>query len=861
MKTLFVIFTFIGLLNACTPEATDASKSQRSMSSSIDTPSTAPVKIAPSSSVSGDKKYKPLEDDVSEEKTAESKTETVKIVSKPQNKGIPTDPTEAIGDKGANEGGGTSADKGNNDGADTQDNNEGAGTNDDKGNNDGVDTQDDNEGAGADDDKDNNEDNTDDTNTTKTEKVTLSGKVTGTRSVVIVALGDQSINVLPEGEFSFSVEQGTQAQLRLTHQDSTQQCPSMLPAFTAQSARNDLLFQCFKLTTIGDLVSTHASPFMNCVSQQYGNNLLAEDVKVIDCSNKQLDSLSGIEHFPNVKTVNVSNNQLASIDIDKLSRLEMIDLSNNQLTSIAIAQGSQLRTLDLSNNQLTFINLSSAAFLNTLNVQGNTGLVKPDVSGWAANLLIQWPQHLQSTLRVHPIKVRIVKGQKISFKGVLKTPNKSPTIVIGDGLHLSVKDAQIASSSRGELVALKPGETSITVSIVIDKSRVEKEIPLEVLGNQPAIGWDKDGKQDDERYQQVVEMADSGLTVAVVTASGTVKVWGEWYNTSLEDISAIQGQLVNVESIAATSEAFAALKSDGSVVTWGDASSGGDASSVQHQLKNVTQVVGTAEAFAALTEDGNVVLWGNPLYGSDGLLYKSDRTTQSMKSQLTNIASLHSTSYGFSAITKERKVITWGGWGEGSVTHQQLEGLNNLTDVVEIFTSLQAYAALMADGSVYTWGNVDYGGNSQSAQSQLTDIVDIKPGGHAFAAIKSDGGVIAWGDALRGGDLSSVKNELHGVVDVIPSYQSMAALKNDGTVVTWGRPGYGGDSGAIKHLLVDVESVASNYFSYCAVKKDGSLVSWGMSWYAGDLNKIPVEAKGISHVRGVLGGFIGVFEQ
>ena len=36
--------------------------------------------------------------------------------------------------------------------------------------------------------------------------------------------------------------------------------------------------------------------------------------------------------------------------------------------------------------------------------------------------------------------------------------------------------------------------------------------------------------------------------------------------------------------------AFAAILDDGSVVTWGDADSGGDSSAVQHQLSNVQQI-------------------------------------------------------------------------------------------------------------------------------------------------------------------------------------------------------------------------------------------------------------------------------
>ena len=52
--------------------------------------------------------------------------------------------------------------------------------------------------------------------------------------------------------------------------------------------------------------------------------------------------------------------------------------------------------------------------------------------------------------------------------------------------------------------------------------------------------------------------------------------------------------------------AFAAILGDGSVVTWGHASHGGDSSAVQRQLKNVQQIQATGAAFAAILGDGSV---------------------------------------------------------------------------------------------------------------------------------------------------------------------------------------------------------------------------------------------------------------
>ena len=47
---------------------------------------------------------------------------------------------------------------------------------------------------------------------------------------------------------------------------------------------------------------------------------------------------------------------------------------------------------------------------------------------------------------------------------------------------------------------------------------------------------------------------------------------------------AVQEQLKNVQQIQASHQAFAAIRGDGSVVTWGSANYGGDSSAVQDQL-------------------------------------------------------------------------------------------------------------------------------------------------------------------------------------------------------------------------------------------------------------------------------------
>jgi hypothetical protein len=54
------------------------------------------------------------------------------------------------------------------------------------------------------------------------------------------------------------------------------------------------------------------------------------------------------------------------------------------------------------------------------------------------------------------------------------------------------------------------------------------------------------------------------------------------------------------------------------VVTWGQASAGGDSGSVAKKLQDgVVHIFTTGYAFAALKEDGSIVSWGDPGRGGD----------------------------------------------------------------------------------------------------------------------------------------------------------------------------------------------------------------------------------------------------
>ena len=79
---------------------------------------------------------------------------------------------------------------------------------------------------------------------------------------------------------------------------------------------------------------------------------------------------------------------------------------------------------------------------------------------------------------------------------------------------------------------------------------------------------------------------------------------------------------------------------------------------------------------------------------------------------------------------------------------------------VQICGGLESFAAILADGSVDTWGVGEQGGDSSEVQEQLKNVQQIQATRLAFAAIRGDRSVLTWSHASAGADSSAVQDQL-----------------------------------------------------------------------------------------------------
>ncbi|HDO1318513.1 hypothetical protein [Aeromonas veronii] len=251
--------------------------------------------------------------------------------------------------------------------------------------------------------------------------------------------------------------------------------------------------------------------------------------------------------------------------------------------------------------------------------------------------------------------------------------------------------------------------------------------------------------------------------MALLNNTGHVYMWGSYANKLpiLDD----------VVDIIANNKAYAALRKNGDVIVWGDATNGGEFKYSLHKReyvngrftrntswmeveppKNVMKVVASNGAFAALQKDGKVVTWGDGFSGGNIYSIKSDKNIQNKV-----MSDIHANEAGFIGIDTNGDVTPWGYWwitDDNLVSYNAAEHPNwqgnpleavgkgeyqNLTSNSVSF----AYSISSKDTSeFFSIGRIETGGGNAERVNAL--ITKITPHECGYSAFSSTGDVYGW---------------------------------------------------------------------------------------------------------------------
>lgn len=295
-----------------------------------------------------------------------------------------------------------------------------------------------------------------------------------------------------------------------------------------------------------------------------------------------------------------------------------------------------------------------------------------------------------------------------------------------------------------------------------------------------------------------------------------------------------------------------ALKSDGTVLTWGRDDSGilGSGRPLNQTTfaqvpglnlgSGITQTMISASKHVLLVDSqGRVWAWGDNSSGQLGDATSTSRTNPALIKGMSGVRAV-SAALLFSVFLKSDGTV----WSTVDPTGQ-LQRVQGLAGIVSVSTGISHAVALKSDGTVWTWGANYNGalGNGLTSTSGdplqasqvpgVTGVVAVAAGYYNTVVVVSDGTVWGWGENEQGQLLDGttttryVPIRISGLANVadISVAGKIYALKRDGTIWSWGA---GLSPIPVQELgLANVVRIAvwEYSFGYLALTSDGTL--WG----------------------------------
>jgi hypothetical protein len=173
----------------------------------------------------------------------------------------------------------------------------------------------------------------------------------------------------------------------------------------------------------------------------------------------------------------------------------------------------------------------------------------------------------------------------------------------------------------------------------------------------------------------------------------------------------------------------------------------------------------------ALKSDGSIVSWGYDKY---------NQVTDTPSD--TGFVAIAAGSYHSLALKRDGSLISWGGDSYG-----QVSGTPAGTSFIAICCGSRHSLALKSDGSLVSWGTDSDDQVSDTPSDTGFVLIDGK-WDHSLA-LKSDGSLVGWGDDVYG-PVADTPSGTNYVAIACGGHHALA-LKSDGSLVSWGADSYG----------------------------------------------------------------------
>ena len=97
----------------------------------------------------------------------------------------------------------------------------------------------------------------------------------------------------------------------------------------------------------------------------------AEEITELKCRKQSISSASGIEHFPNLKLLDLTRNKLTELDVSHNPLLEELYLGNNRIEALDLSHNPNLTHLEIFINEIAELDLTVTPKLENLYANAN----------------------------------------------------------------------------------------------------------------------------------------------------------------------------------------------------------------------------------------------------------------------------------------------------------------------------------------------------------------------------------------------------------------------------------------------------------------------------------------------------------
>jgi len=236
-------------------------------------------------------------------------------------------------------------------------------------------------------------------------------------------------------------------------------------------------------------------------------------ISKLNCSDKSIKSIKGLEKLTGLTELNLSSNQIAGVvdlssnpslvklnlslneisevNVNGNTKLTNLNVSNNQLSSLSLFNNSLLTNLNVSNNKLTQLNVNNLTSLTVLDTSMNSNLEKIGaVNDTIINNLVNNTKLTTLNLSGSSLSGQIDLSSNVALTDINLSKNKftnvllpAPSTMVLETLNLA--DNEIASiylENQTKLVTLNLSKNKFVGQI--DLSKNTKLVDLDMSSNE-----------------------------------------------------------------------------------------------------------------------------------------------------------------------------------------------------------------------------------------------------------------------------------------------------------------------------------------------------------------------------------------